>query len=237
MPLPTTARPARTATACVLAVLALAGCSAGEGVRDDGPAATPSASVTASPLWPDHTPSAAPAKPGQGFHAREPVAGVTVPGGDLARVDGARLLATDPGTDQAVRTGLGQCPDGGSSCRLRPPAYADLTGDGRRELVLAYDDLGRSILWVYTAVGERAHAVLEYAGRPGTSAETLGGDLVVTEPAGGRDRRSETTLHWNGTELAPLPAVSDPARGAPKARPSEDSLIEPADGTKEPGGG
>ncbi|MFE9400658.1 hypothetical protein ACFYNY_02650 [Streptomyces sp. NPDC006530] len=236
MPLPTTGRRARAAAACALAVVALAGCSAGEGVRDGGPAATPSTSVTASPLWPGHTASAAPAKPGQGFHARGPVPGVTVPDGDLTRVEGARLLAADPATDEAVRAGLKECPDR-SSCRLRPPAYADLTGDGRRELVLAYDDLGRSILWVYTAVGERAHAVLEYAGRPGTSAETLGGDLVVTEPAGGRDRRSDTTLHWNGTELAPLPADSDPAGGAARARPSEDSLIEPADGTKEPGGG
>ncbi|MCT9087773.1 hypothetical protein N4G70_02720 [Streptomyces sp. ASQP_92] len=236
MPLPTTGRHARAAVACALAVVALAGCSAGEGVRDGGPAATPSASVTASPLWPGHTASAAPAKPGQGFHARGPVPGVTVPDGDLTRVEGARLLAADPATDEAVRSSLKECPDR-SSCRLRPPAYADLTGDGRRELVLAYDDLGRSILWVYTAAGERAHAVLEYAGRPGTSAETLGGDLVVTEPAGGRDRRSETTLHWNGTELAPLPAVSDSAGGAARARPSEDSLIEPADGTKEPGRG
>ncbi|MEU9097150.1 hypothetical protein [Streptomyces sp. NPDC048361] len=161
---------------------------------------------------------------------------MTVPGGDLTRVDGVRLLAADPGTDRAVQSGLKECPEG-SSCRLRPPAYADLTGDGERELVLAYDDLGRTILWVYTAVGERAHAVLEYAGRPGLSAETLGTDLVVTEPAGGRDRQAATTLRWNGSELAPLPAAADPARGAVKARPSEDSLIEPADGTEKAGRG
>ncbi|MFE9374690.1 hypothetical protein ACFYM2_33655 [Streptomyces sp. NPDC006711] len=244
MPLPTTgagrrARVALTlarAAGCAGVLLVLAGCSAGEGVRDDGPAPSPSASVTASPLWPGHTVTAAPAKPGQGFHARGPVPGVDVPGGDLTKVDGVRLLAADPGTDRAVRNGLKECPQQ-SSCRLRPPAYADLTGDGERELVLAYDDLGRTILWVYTAVGEQAHAVLEYAGRPGMSAETLGTDLVVTEPAGGRDRQVATTLRWNGSELAPLPAASDPARGAAKARPSEDSLIEPADGTKGPGGG
>ncbi|WP_438293961.1 hypothetical protein [Streptomyces sp. HUAS TT7] len=235
MPLPTTGRRARTAV-CAFAVLALAGCSAGEGVRDDGPAATSSASVTASPLWPDHTATAAPAKPGQGFHARGPVPGVTVPDGDLARVDGVRLLTADPATDRAVQSGLKECPDG-SSCRLRPPAYADLTGDGKRELVLAYDDLGRTILWVYTAVGEQAHAVLEYAGRPGTSAATLGTDLVVTEPAGGRNRESDTTLRWNGSELAPLPAASDPAKGASRTRPAEDSLIKPADGTDAPGQG
>ncbi|MFG2716696.1 hypothetical protein ACGFW5_00060 [Streptomyces sp. NPDC048416] len=233
MPLPTTGRRARAA-GCAFAVLALAGCSAGEGVRDDGPATAPSASVTASPLWPDHTASAAPAKPGQGFRARGPVPGVTVPEGDLARVDGARLLGADPTTDRAVQAGLKECPDG-SACRLRPPAYADLTGDGRRELVLAYDDLGRTILWVYTAVGEQAHAVLEYAGRPGMSAETLGTDLVVTEPAGGRDRQSVTTLRWNGAVLAPLPAASDPAKGAAKARPSQDSLIEPTDEPATPG--
>ncbi|MET9362649.1 hypothetical protein ABZX93_17280 [Streptomyces sp. NPDC006632] len=235
MPLPTTGRRARGA-ACALAVLALAGCSAGEGVRDDGPAPTPSTSVTPSPLWPDHTAAVAPSRPGQGFHARGPVPGVVVPGGDLTRIDGVRLLAADPGTDRAVQSGLKECPDG-PSCRLRPPAYADLTGDGERELVLAYDDLGRTILWVYTAVGERAHAVLEYAGRPGMSAETLGSDLVVTEPAGGRDRQSATTLRWNGAELAPLPAAADPAKGAAKTRPSQDSLIEPADGTQEPGRG
>ncbi|MER5564552.1 MULTISPECIES: hypothetical protein [unclassified Streptomyces] len=235
MPLPTPARHARAA-GYALAVLALAGCSAGEGVRDDGPAPTPSVSATASPLWPDHTAAVPPAKPGQGFHARGPVPGVTVPGGDLTQVQGVRLLAADPATDRTVESGLKECPDG-PSCRLRPPAYADLTGDGKRELVLAYDDLGRTILWVYTAVGERAHAVLEYAGRPGTSAATLAGDLVITEPAGGRNRESATTLRWNGTELAPLPAASDPAKGASKARPtrpSDDSLIQPA-GTDAPG--
>uniref|UniRef100_A0AAU2V9M6 Lipoprotein n=1 Tax=Streptomyces sp. NBC_00003 TaxID=2903608 RepID=A0AAU2V9M6_9ACTN len=235
MPLPTTGRRARTAV-CAFAVLALAGCSAGEGVRDDGPAASPSGSVSASPLWPDHTAPVTPTKPGQGFHARGPVPGVTVPDGDLTRVAGVRLLAADPATDRAVQSGLKECPDG-SSCRLRPPAYADLTGDGQRELVLAYDDLGRTILWVYAAVGEQAHAVLEYAGRPGTSAATLGGDLVVTEPAGGRNRESDTTLRWNGTELAPLPAASDPAKGASRSRPSEDSLIKPVDGTDAPGQG
>ncbi|MFF4185536.1 hypothetical protein ACFYZ9_20305 [Streptomyces sp. NPDC001691] len=235
MPLPTTGRRARTA-AWVLAVLALGGCSAGEGVRDDGPAATPAASASASPLWPDHTAGATPTRPGQGFHARAAVPGVTVPDGDLARVDGVRLLAADPATDRAVQSGLKDCPNG-SSCRLRPPAYADLTGDGRRELVLAYDDLGRTILWVYTAVGEQAHAVLEYAGRPGTSAATLGTDLIVTEPAGGRNRESATTLRWNGTELAPLPAASDPAKGTARTRPSDDSLIKPADPTDAPGQG
>ncbi|MFG3285237.1 hypothetical protein [Streptomyces sp. NPDC048111] len=232
MPLPTTGRRAR-AMVCALAATALAcalaGCSAGEGVRDDGPATAPSASATASPLWPGHTPTAVPARPGQGFRARGPVPGVSVPDGDLRQVDGVRLLTADPGTDRAVRSGLKDCGDG-SSCRLRPPAYPDLTGDGRSELVLAYDDLGRTILWVYTAVGEQAHAVLEYAGRAGTSAATLGTDLVITQPAGGRDRESATTLRWNGSELAPLPTASDPARGGPRARPSGDSLIRPADG-------
>ncbi|MEV8522994.1 MULTISPECIES: hypothetical protein [unclassified Streptomyces] len=233
MPLPTTGRRARAA-ACAVALLALAGCSAGEGVRDDGPAPTPASSVSASPLWPDRTPAAAPSRPGQGFHAREPVPGIAVPDGDFSRVDGVRLLAADPATDRAVQSGLKDCPDG-SSCRLRPPAYADLTGDGQRELVLAYDDLGRTILWVYTAVGEQAHAVLEYAGRPGLTADTLGQDLVVAEPTGGgRDRQSTTTLHWNGTELAPLPPAPGPskaARGGQETGPGGDSFIQPTDGS------
>ena len=159
--------------------------------------------MTASPLWPDRTPAVAPAKPGQGFHARGPVPGVAVPDGDLSRVDGVRLLAADPATDRAVQSGLKDCPDG-SSCRLRPPAYADLTGDGRRELVLAYDDLGRTILWVYTAVGEQAHAVLEYAGRPGLTADTLG--------TGSRGHR---------TDRRPRPPVDDhPALERHGARPA-----------------
>ncbi|MFJ8308064.1 MULTISPECIES: hypothetical protein [unclassified Streptomyces] len=229
MPLPTTGRRAR-ATACAVALLALAGCSAGEGLRDDGPAPTPTTSATASPLWPDHTPGVVPGRPGQGFHAREPVPGVTVPDGDLTKVDGVRLLAADPATDRAVESGLKECPDG-SSCRLRTPAYADLTGDGKRELVLAYDDLGRTILWVYAAAGEQAHAVLEYAGRPGLTAEILGRDLVITEPTGGRDRQSTTTLRWNGTELAPLPPTPAPSK-APRGQetgPGGDSFIQPTD--------
>ncbi|WP_407835169.1 hypothetical protein ACE1OC_00145 [Streptomyces sp. DSM 116496] len=132
----------------VLALAAgLAGCSGGAEARDYGPAPSLSAPATVSALWPDRAETAGADRRDPSGDSRLPVPGVTVPPGGVRELDGAAVLAADPGTEAAVKAGLRGCP--GAGCRLRPPEYADLTDSGRPGLVLAYDDPDRTLMWVY----------------------------------------------------------------------------------------
>ncbi|WEB39548.1 MULTISPECIES: hypothetical protein [Streptomyces] len=134
-----------------------------------------------------------------------PVPEVTVPGGSeggLRKVPPERLLRADPGVPEVVKGSLGHCP--GMRCRLRAPVYVDLTGDGKPELVLAFDDdSGRTWMWVYTASGGSVRRVLDYAGPSQVTAATVGRDLVVDES--GEGRKATVRYRWNGRVLAPVP--------------------------------
>ncbi|MFF4602668.1 hypothetical protein ACFY12_07925 [Streptomyces sp. NPDC001339] len=79
----------------------------------------------------------------------------------------------------------------------------DLTGDGKPELVLAFDDAGRTLMWVYTASGDSVRRVLDYAGPSQMAAATVGRDLVVDESGGGR--KATVRYRWNGEVLVPVP--------------------------------
>ncbi|WP_102925608.1 hypothetical protein [Streptomyces noursei] len=133
-----------------------------------------------------------------------PVPQVTVPEGPeggLRKVSPEQLLRADPGVPEVVKGSLGDCP--GRRCRLRTPVYVDLTGDGKPELVLAFDDTGRTLMWAYTASGGSVRRVLDYAGPQQMTATAIGRDLVVDES--GEGRKSTVRFRWNGRVLAPVP--------------------------------
>ncbi|SHN34928.1 hypothetical protein [Streptomyces yunnanensis] len=196
--------PVSTAALAGLAAVGLvlaAGCAPDEGTRDAGVAPSVTAPDSASPLWPGRPPA-----PSHGGPAPSavPVPQVTVPEGpegSLRKVSPDRLLRADPAVPEVVKGSLGNCP--GTRCRLRAPVYVDLTGDGKPELVLAFDDIGRTLMWVYTASGDSVRRVLDYAGQPQMTAATVGRDLVVDESGGGR--KSTIRYRWNGRALAPVP--------------------------------
>ncbi|MFF0630332.1 hypothetical protein [Streptomyces sp. NPDC004296] len=128
--------------------------------------------------------------------------GVSVPEGGLDNVPPEQLLRADPGVAESVKGLLGDCP--GTRCRLRAPAHPDLTGDAKPDLVLAFDDVGRTWLWAYAASGDKVRRVLDYAGQPELTAATVGRDLVIDESHGGR--KSTIRYCWNGQVLAQCPA-------------------------------
>ncbi|MGW8374769.1 hypothetical protein [Streptomyces sp. ODS28] len=194
-----------------LAGVLLAGCTASDGLRDNGPASKVSAPPTPSPVWPD-LPTPSPS--GEEWDAGGPfdvVPGVRAPDGDLRKVPARDLLAAD--RNPTVEGMLRKCHDG--PCRLRKPVYRDLTGDGRDELVLGYAGPGNRILVeVYRAEGSKVRPVLLHWGEPGLTAETVGRDLVLREVLYGEV--SAARYRWNGTIMS---HVSTESRQGPAARP------------------
>ncbi|GHE84145.1 hypothetical protein GCM10018785_60100 [Streptomyces longispororuber] len=91
---------------------------------------------------------------------------------------------------------------------IRPPASADLTGDGRPERLVAIDlEGGRTALTVYAARGGRVHPVLFTVGR-GLSVDLLGRDLLVRGSCAEGGEQA-VRYHWDGTRMS---AVSDTKR-------------------------
>ncbi|MGW1077288.1 hypothetical protein [Streptomyces sp. NPDC002537] len=178
-----------------VAATALSGCAPAEGARDNGVAPSVTAPASASPLWPGHSPGPSHDEPAP---SAVPVPGVTVPEGDLREVPPEQLLRADPGVPDSVKN----C--SGTRCQLRDPVYVDLTGDGKPELVLAFDDIGRTLMWVYTASGNSVRRILDCAEPSWMTVATVGRDLVVDESGDGH--KSTTRYRWNGKVLTPVPS-------------------------------
>ncbi|WP_424213883.1 hypothetical protein ACN20G_18380 [Streptomyces sp. BI20] len=109
---------------------------------------------------------------------------------------------------------------------LRPPVYADLTGDGRQELLLAADtETGRSALSVYTEIDHKVVPILFFLGRR-MEVEAMGEDLLIrTEADAGAEQ--VVRYRWDGERMTAvrddkryateLPAPTDPLDPAPEA--------------------
>lgn len=192
--------PAVAALPCA-AALALAGCAAPGGLAAGEPVAPASPQPRPQALWPawaDDSPKAPGAATGtrQAPPAALADAPEVGPGGlaalkavDVVRADPRMRLFADKGTINAPgRSGL------------RPPAYLDLTGDGRDELVIAADtETGRTALSVYAARGKRIVPVLFTLGRR-MAVESLGRDLLVrTAPDDGSEQA--VRYHWDGERM------------------------------------
>lgn len=230
-PLPT----ARTALAAGAALLGLTACATETGARDGGAAPRLSPPVSASPLWPDYAPPVPPDAGGPTPAARPyPVVdGIAVPAGGLRKVSVKKLLEKDPSVPPLVRPALADCPS--TNCGLRKPVYRDVTGDGREELVVAWDQAsaGLTLIQVYRASGSTVRPVLTYWGPLGLTGETLGQDLVITSTAD--YGRFTVRYRWNGTLMtagAPLHTGVDPSQSpvtpTPTATPDGQPGPQPA---------
>ncbi|MCD0482659.1 hypothetical protein LO771_09665 [Streptacidiphilus sp. ASG 303] len=191
-------------TAGVLAAagaLLAAGCGAPGQLHDGGRTRAVAPHPTPQALWPGAGAASSPSAPAPARgSAPAPLRGVAAASGDIRTVPAAEVLEKDPALERDERVALLHCPH----CGLRPPQYRDLTGDGRPELITALvtaDD--RAVLRVYALRATRVVPVLGLPLSPGFTADTVGPDLVVHDPAGPSVRTS-STYRWDGRRLAVL---------------------------------
>ncbi|WP_433403284.1 hypothetical protein [Streptomyces sp. CA-146814] len=221
----------RTVAAAVAGLALLGGCGSAGGLESAGEA--PSA-VEPARLWPGLPPaSAAPYDYGEGETARIP--GITVPGGDVHRLDPVAVAQAGLKARTNRDSGLDELPDATvrqiRACRTAPdacpvlaPYYFDLTGDGRDELVLgirmperqlavrAYraDGAGRSGL---TRIMSTSDAVI--------SVELAGRDLVLRAPSVISGYEYRTAWSWDERQQAML-ATRDEILRVPERREDTD---------------
>ncbi|WP_282795502.1 hypothetical protein [Streptomyces sp. CC224B] len=218
----------------VPAAAALCACGASDGLVAGEPVAPVAAQPSPEPLWPDWSGAASQA-PGTDTGSKapppEPLDGVRVGPGGLAKVDVRELLRADP----RLRPLAGR-PSAAAPGRpgIRPPASADLTGDGRPERLVAIDlEGGRTALTVYAARGGRVHPVLFTVGRR-LSVDLLGTDLLVRGSCAEGGEQA-VRYHWDGTRMS---AVSDTKRYEKrKEREKHDSGKKHDSGEKHESGG
>lgn len=191
------------------ALAATAGCADVEGLRNDGDYGTVRAPRS---LWKDIRPE--PPGPGQ-----QPGTAAVVPGlakvpdlsmrgvnaVEVVRADITAATAGDGGTGRLVdpraiqRLALcTQAVDGGPECPVRPAVFADVTGNGRDELITALDIDGRvSELRVYTVQDDGK--IARILSRRGVleGVEVAAEHLAVREPTSNPKKISVSDYVWD----------------------------------------
>ncbi|MFF2699194.1 hypothetical protein ACFVUQ_12610 [Streptomyces cyaneofuscatus] len=235
-------RPVRApAVASAVAALALlSGCGAAGGLESAGEA--PSA-VEPARLWPDLPPaSAAPYDYGEGETARIP--GITVPGGDVHRLDPVAVAQAGLKAKTDRDSGLDELPDATvrqiRACRTAPddcpvlaPYYFDLTGDGRDELVLGVRMPKRQLaVRAYRAdVGDRGNrgglTRIMSTSDAVISVELAGRDLILRAPSVISGYEYRTAWSWDDRQQAMLATrdeiVRVPERRTDRTAPTPES--------------
>ncbi|MEU8564689.1 hypothetical protein AB0C45_24835 [Streptomyces cyaneofuscatus] len=232
-------RPVRVpAVASAVAALALlAGCGAAGGLESAGEA--PSA-VEPARLWPDLPPaSAAPYDYGEGETARIP--GITVPGGDVHRLDPVAVAQAGLNAKTDRDSGLDELPDATvrqiRACRTAPddcpvlaPYYFDLTGDGRDELVLGVRMPKRQLaVRAYRAdEGDRGGLTRIMSTSDAViSVELAGRDLILRAPSVISGYEYRTAWSWDDRQQAMLATrdeiVRVPERRTDRTAPTPES--------------
>ncbi|MBM7172421.1 hypothetical protein JQK87_29315 [Streptomyces sp. G44] len=120
----------------------------------------------------------------------------------LASLNVHAVLRADPRTRPLADRGLIDRP---GRAGLRRPAFLDLTGDKKPEMLVAADtESGRNVLAVYSARGGKVYPVLLTSGRR-MSVETIGSDLLVRTPCAEGGEQA-VRFHWDGERMS---TVSD----------------------------
>ncbi|MFG2932296.1 hypothetical protein [Streptomyces achromogenes] len=207
-------RPARTALAlAAVALLSATATACGDtgGLRGAGPTTT---AVSPTRLWPDLRPASSPAYP-YAVATRETVKGVTVPGGDIRKVDPVDVVEAElkghpgdygpKGTYHATVDRVRQCRPGGERdrCPLLKPYHRDLTGDGRADLTLGFRlyPTNQTAVRVYTAEGHRLVQVLADNDAL-LGVELAGRALIERSPADTSGYEYRTTWVWDPGQRA-----------------------------------
>lgn len=235
-----TRSPRRSTAALLLCAtaLALGGCAAPGGLATGEPVAPVSPQPLPQTLWPawaDDSPKAAGVATGTRQPAPSPLPdGPEVGPGGLAAVDALDVVRADKRMRQMLGKGKIDAP---GRAGVRPGVLLDVTGDGKKELLVAADtETGRTALSVYAAQGGRIVPVLFTIGRR-MAAESLGRDLLIRTAA---DDGSEQAVRyrWDGERMT---VVSDERRYNKIPAPSETSGTEsptpPGPGTTSEGRG
>ncbi|MEU3526139.1 hypothetical protein AB0E62_20110 [Streptomyces sp. NPDC038707] len=207
-------RPARTALAlAAVALLSASAAACGDtgALRGAGPTTT---AVSPTRLWPDLRPASSPAYP-YDVATRETVKGVTVPGGDIRKVDPVAVVTAEltahpddygpKGAYHATAERMRQCRSGGDRerCPLLKPYHRDLTGDGRADLTLGFRlyPTNQTAVRVYTVEGKRLVRVLADNDAL-TGVELAGRALIERSPADTSGYEYRTTWVWDPGQRA-----------------------------------
>lgn len=216
--LPTAGRAPLVRGALLLAVLAVAatGCADDGRLHDAG--LTPAVSEQPTPqlLWPAAATSAPPS-PSATAAPAPPAAltGITVTSDRVGDLPVAAVLQRDPAVSADERSALAGC----AGCALRPAEFHDLIGDGGSELITALVTPDHAYLHVYALKDRQVLPLLGLTLQPGFTADTIGTDLVVHEPAQATEVVS--TYRWDGARLV-LKNIqaTGPGVGTPLCTPS-----------------
>lgn len=208
------------AAALLCTGLGAGGCAAPGGLGTAEVAPPVSSQPQPRPLWPSWTES--PSSGGTAVAGRvpppRPLEGAPAVGPEgIEKVDVMAVIRADKAMK---RFGDGKKIEGPGRAGVRPARFADLTGDGKPELIVAADsETGRSVLSVYTAAGGKIVPILFTSGRR-MSAETVGADLLVrtTDDDGSAH---DIRYHWDGQRMSVLSdehkfgnAISGPHSGS-----------------------
>ncbi|KUN02499.1 hypothetical protein AQI95_27200 [Streptomyces yokosukanensis] len=211
MPARRTVRTALAAAAVALLSATAAACGDAGGLRGAG--ATPTA-VSPAKLWPDLRPASSPAYP-YSVATREVVKGITVPGGDIHKVDPVDVVEAEikahpddygsKGAYHATVDRLRDCRAGGDKarCPLLPPYYRDLTGDGRDDMTLGFRlyPTNQTAVRVYTVEKNRLVQVLADNDAI-LGVELAGRSLIERSPADISGYEYRTTWVWDPGQRA-----------------------------------
>ncbi|WP_405493147.1 hypothetical protein [Streptomyces sp. NBC_00096] len=198
-------RPIRSRLAAAsLFCAALAGCAAPGGLGQSEAAPPVSSQPQPKPLWPLWSTSSAtsggspvatrmpPPKPLEGAPAVGP--------GGIEKVDVMAVLRADRAMKQFGNAGRIEGP---GRAGVRPARFADLTGNGEPELIVAGDSpTGRSLLSVYTVADGKIVPILFTSGRR-MSPQILGNDLLI-RTADDDGSAHAVRYHWDGRRMTVL---------------------------------
>lgn len=219
-------RPVRAVLAVPAAALLLAGCGDTGGLESGGP--TPTA-VGPRHLWPSLSPATKPADD-YGSGETAVVKGVTVPAGNLRKVNPVTVVRAQVAAgDKNLKVGkkdLDDCGDPGAKgpdCPVLHAYYADLTGEGRDDMVVAIrEPKNLLVVRVYMWADRRLTQIMDDEDAV-ISVQLAGRNVVVRAVADLPGYEYRTSWTWDSHQRAMLPTRDEIVRTGPPGTPPADS--------------
>lgn len=227
----------RSLLAAALLCTGLGGCAAPGGLGRSEPAPPVSAQPKPEQLWPlwnEDSPKSSGTAVANRMPPPEPLPGAPAVGPEgLEKVDVTAVLRADKRMKQFAGTGKIEGP---GRAGVRPARFADVTGDGKPELIVAADSAsGRSVLSIYTVADGKIVPILFTSGRR-MSPEILGTDLLV-RTADDDGSAHAIRYHWDGQRMTVLSDEHQFGNAiSSSASPGECPAPTPAGGSGSPTG-